>query len=905
MKHVLFLLLLSVIVSCSRPVENGVKIYDLKTDKKVNPEGINPASPCFMWKINSAKRDIVQTGYVLQIAKSEKSLKNKEELIYDSGIINTDQSNFVYAQNAKFEPNLTYYWRVNVITNQGESGWSKIQKFGTSFPEKYQWNGKWIGEDSLSNQGESINGNTRLAARYLRKTFNAKRGIKKATLNISGLGSYIPFVNGERVGDDVFAPLPTLYTTSIYYNSYDVTSLIKTSQNVLGVVLGNGRFLAMRSNMVSFGLPRMIAELVIVYKDGSKEEIISDETWKITSKGPIIANNEFDGEDYNANLEIKDWNKFKFDDSSWKNVDLMNAPGGELIAQSAPNIKVMDTIKPVSIKKTPKGSYMVDMGQNMVGWLKVNLDGKKDKNVSLKFAETLINDSTLYLANFRSARSEDNYIPSKDGAFTWEPSFVYHGFRFVEISGVENEPKAENLLGVVVYDQMDNSGKITTSNQLMNKLFENSFWGIRGNYRGMPTDCPQRDERLGWLGDRATGAYGEAYVFDNELMYKKWLKDIEDSQSPDGCISDVSPRYWTLYSGNVTWPSAYFYVADMLNKQYGDKEGIIKHYDSMKKWVNYTKDNFMNDNIIVKDTYGDWCMPPESQELIHSQDPARKTPAEVLSTTVYYDILRKMADFAHISGNDDDIVYYMDLANQVKEAYNKKFFNKEKGCYGNNTVTGNILSLRLGLVPEGEEGKVFDNIINVTENDFAGHVSTGVLGIQHLMRGLTENGRGDLAYKLVNNETYPSWGYMINNGATTIWELWNGNTADPAMNSGNHVMLLGDLIIWYFEKIVGIANSPESVGFKQILMNPYFPEGLASAKGSYESLYGTIVSDWKIDDNKLNWNISIPGNSSAVVMIPSRFNVDVDAIPNVKSSDKEDGYTKVVLGSGDYNIVSL
>lgn len=900
----LLFMLLFVWIGCSS--DSGVNVENLRLEMKENPLGINQIKPRFSWQLSSETANLKQTSYQIQVAVSEKNLKSGKDLLWDSGTVSSDQSILVPYAGKELESGEFYYWRVKLQTNQGLTDWSDPAFWSMALLDSSEWKATWIGDNSISNPGEDLGGGktvqkTRLAARYLRKEFSLEKNVKRAVLYISGLGSNETYLNGNKVTEDIFAPAPSLYSKRTYYNVYDVTNLLVDERNTIGVILGNGRFFSMRNpGMKGFGLPRLLAQLQIEYEDGTKSMVVSDSSWKLSVQGPIVANNEFDGEEYDARKEMPGWNQNGFDDSSWETPDVMKVPAKVLVAQQNPGIRIQEEIKPVSIKKHSNGSYILDMGQNMVGWLAVNLKGKKDQPIKMRFSELLKEDGTLYMDNLRTALVTDIYTPAKDGDFNWHPLFVYHGFRFVEVTGLDYQPELSAFTGQVIYDQMETTGHYKTSNPLVNQVHQNAFWGIRGNYRGMPTDCPQRNERLGWLGDRATGAYGEAFLFNNAQMYNKWLQDIEDSMSPEGRISDVSPSYWTVYSDNVTWPSAFFYVADMLYRQYGDDQAIRRHYPAMKHWMEYMEKKTMKDFIMTKDQYGDWCMPPESQGLIHSKDPSRKTDGAILSTTVYYDLLNKMAEFAHICERDSDIAGYKDLALKMKEAYNAKFFNKETAQYGNNTVTANILSLRLGLVPEGYEGKVFKNIVEKTEIDFKGHVSTGVLGIQHLMRGLTEYGRLDMAYNLLTNESYPSWGYMIKHGATTIWELWNGDTANPAMNSGNHVMLLGDLLIWYYENLAGIKCAPDALAFKRLIMVPVFPEGLDEVSASYESVYGKICSEWSKKDGNFRWHITIPGNTSATVRIPRKMNVKVQKQPGIEQISETDLFTEISITSGSY-----
>jgi len=905
MKHIYLLigiLVATLFVGCQDKKSNTTA---LQVEMQENPQGLTTMQPRFSWQITSAEPNTMQESYQIQVATTSDDLKKKQNLIWDSGVKNSDQSHLITYNGKELTSRGKYYWRVKVSTNKDEGSWSDVNHWSMALLNDSDWQAKWIGEDAMSNPNETAEGDTRLAARYLRKPFESKQKVKRAIIYISGLGSYEAYINGKLISDDVLSPTPSWYPEKVYYNVYDVTSLIKNKANLLSVLLGNGRYFGMRGrDTMMFGLPRLLAQLEIEYEDGTTDTIKSDKSWKVTSMGPIVANNEFDGEEYDARLELTGWHESNYDDSNWKTADLMNAPQGKLVAQPNPNIQVQEEITPIKITKLDDGKLILDMGQNMVGWLESTIKGKKDAPITFRFAELTNPDGSIYLANIRSAKVTNVYTPEKDGSFTWEPSFTYHGFRFVEISGLDYEPNLNDFKGKVVYDKMETTGQFETSNEIINQVFKNAYWGIRGNYRGMPTDCPQRDERMGWLGDRATGCFGEAFIFDNAALYSKWVQDIEDSQSPEGSISVVSPRYWTIYNDDVTWPAAYFYAMNMLHKQFGDTRPIKKHYESMKRYLERIQEVSMEDYILTKDTYGDWCMPPESQELIHSQDPSRKTAKAVLSTTMYYSLLNLMSEFAEMTDNREDIAGFEALAEKIKEAYNDQYFDTETARYDNNTVTANILSLQLGLVPKGYEQKVFDNIVEKTEVDFDGHVSTGVLGIQQLMRGLTNNGRLDLAYKIATNETYPSWGYMINKGATTIWELWNGDTADPAMNSTNHVMLLGDLIIWYYEDLAGIKNAPESVAFKQLLMEPKFPEGLSHVNASYKSVYGEIKSEWKKQDGAFSWNISIPANTSAIVKLPKELNIVTPTQEGVRNVNETDTSIEIELGSGSYTITN-
>ena len=881
------------------------RVKAMQVERRTNAEGIQTPQPRFSWQMESHTRGAEQTAYRIKVATTPQGLSTGKGLVWDSGRVPSAQSVDVPYSGESLKSGSKYYWHVTVWNERGKQLKSRIAHWSTSLADT-DWKAEWIGLNDTANL-KVADKRPVLPLRYLRKEFDVQNKPVRAMLYVSGVGSSYCYLNGRRVGNDVFGPIPTWYDASVSYLTYDVTPLIQSGRNALGVELGNGRYLTLRADgwMIGFGLPRLIAQLELEYANGQKTTIVSDTSWKATHRGPVTANNEFDGEAYDARLDLGKWTLPGYDDTAWMAAEHMEAPKGKLVSQLSPSLKVMDIVKPLNVRKIVDKHFIVDMGQNMVGVPRVCLRGRKGEPIKMRFAEVLKpGGKELYLDNLRTAAVTDTYIPAHDGKFTWAPSFVYHGFRFMEITGAD-EVHPKDIKGEVLHDEMATIGHMETSDTLLNKLLHNAYWGIRGNYRGMPTDCPQRDERLGWLGDRTTGAYGESFFFNNNLLYRKWLTDIEESMNEAGSISDVSPRYWTLYHDDVTWPAAYFYVAHMLYRQFGDDYSIRLRYPSMKKWVEHIAATKMKDYILTKDEYGDWCLPPESPELIISKDPARNTNGQILATSVYYSILQLMQEFAHLNGLPDDAKRYAALGARIKEAYNKRFFRPATAQYDNNTVTANLLSLSFGLVPEGYEGKVLANIIAKTETDFGGHVSVGVLGIQHLMRGLTRHGAGELAYRIATQVTYPSWGYMIGQGATTIWELWNGDTADPAMNSRNHVMLLGDLLIWFYEDVAGIRNHPSATGFKKILMEPYFPEKLTWARASHLSPYGEIRSEWKRTGNELTWHVSIPANTTAEVKIPEKFDVKIDdKQPGVESVTRQGGKLTVTICAGSYTFRS-
>ena len=910
----LLILLLSTSVSGQKKnPTTSILPQQLLCERMINPLGIDAVTPRLSWISTAKDRAQVQTAYRIIVASSVKNLNANIGDIWDSKKVESSENLNVIYSGKSLTSTMACYWKVKVWDKNGiESPWSQSAKWTMGLLNDSDWKGKWIGLDKAMGADDIKSECSRLSARMLRKEFTTKKKIKSATAYVCGLGLFELSVNGKKIGDQVLAPALSEYNKRAYYMTFDVTGQLMAGKNAVGILLGNGRYFAPRTTVpmktLKSGFPKAIIQLSIVYVDGTTENITSDESWKVSADGPIISNNEYDGEEYDATKEMQGWNKPGFKDSKWLNAEVVEPGSPKLCAQMQEPIKVKETLKPISVNEVSPGVFIFDMGQNMVGWTKLRVKGPKGTTVSLRFAETLLPDGQLYVANLRSAKVTDKYTLSGSGDEVYEPRFTYHGFRFVEVKGYPGKPDLSVLDGRVVYDDMQTTGSFASSNKTINTIYKNAYWGIRGNYRSMPTDCPQRDERQGWLGDRAMGSKGESFIFGNGNLYAKWMQDIDDAQREDGSVPDVAPTYWAIYSDNVTWPGAYLIISNMLYDQYANIEPIRKHYDSFRKWVMYMKDKYLKDGILVKDTYGDWCMPPESPKLIHSLDPSRKTSGEVLSTTYYYNMLTLMERFANLLNKPNDAKEYSDLSATVYKAYNDKFYNSASKYYANNTATANLLSLAYGLVPDENKTGVFENIVNKTEKEFNGHISTGLVGAQWTMRLLTQYGRPDIAYKLVTNTDYPSWGYMASQGATTIWELWNGNTADPAMNSGNHVMLLGDLIIWYYENLAGIKGDPDQPGFKHIIMNPLVTGDLKFVNASFKSPYGLIVSEWKKDGEQFSMKVEIPVNTTATLSFPTT-NVSsitengkaIQSIKEIKFEKTENNRSYFSVGSGNYS----
>ena len=745
----------------------------------------------------------------------------------------------------------------------------------------------------------------RLPARHLRKGVRLDKPVACATAYFSGLGISELYVNGKKVGDAVLSPGMANYSKRVFYKTYDVTSLLRPGDNVIGAILGNGRFHGIYAKRDMPPWPKMKLQVEVEYTDGTVERIVSDETWKLTTKGPILSNNEYDGEEFDARRDMPGWAEPGFDDKGWMTAKKVGQMGGKLSCEPINPIRVTGNIKPVTVSEPKPGVFIYDFGQNFVGWCRLRVKGPAGTVVRLRHAEELKPNGRLDFITLGHARATDYYTLKGGEEEVWEPRFTYHGFRYAEVTGYPGKPGLDALEGRIVNDDIATAGEFSCSNPLINQIYKNVVWGVRGNYRSLPTDCPQRNERWGWLGDRSVECRGEMFLFDVAGLYEKWVNDMADSQSSKGGIPDMAPGGGG--SDSVTWPSTFLFAPLNLLEQYDDTALIARHYEGMAKWTDHMI-GYMKDGLMSRDQYGDWCVPPALRGKSYVGDPSRKTSPTMLAAPYFYKCLRVMQRFATLVNKPEDATRYGEVAEQLKTAMNQTQYNKEKGYYDNGSQTATILPLAFNMAPEGEKARVFDHLVSKIEVESDGHLATGLVGTQWLCKTLTEGGRPDLMYRIATNKTYPSWGYMVEKGATTIWELWNGDTAGL---SHNHVMMVGDLVIWLYEDVAGIRTDPEKRGFKHIQIKPLPVGDLTWVKASFDSIHGRIASSWKRENGRYSLEVTIPPNTTAEVFVLAKDAASVTEsgkpaaqAKGVKFQRIQDGAAVYAVGSGTYRFES-
>jgi alpha-L-rhamnosidase len=786
-----------------------------------NPMGIDVAKPRLFWVLGHTERGQGQSAYQV-LASSDPTTATGD--IWDSGKVASAMSTQVVFAGKALESGRSYYWKVRTWDREGREGpWSAVARFDTGLFDKSEWKGIWIGKKN-----------------QLRKEFALKGRVKRARAYIAGLGYYELRVNGRKAGSRVLDPAWTTYDKRVLYATYDVTMSLRDGANAVAVMLGNGWYKSRA----------LLLQLNVEMEDGSTTSIISDTTWK-AADGPIFADSVYDGESYDARRETPGWDRPGFDDNAWPAAEAVKGPAGVLSAQMMPPIEVVDTIVPLKMTSPKPGVYVFDMGQNFSGWARLRAAGPQGTGVRLRFAELLYDDGTLNQENLRSAQAEDHYILKGAGEEMWEPRFTYHGFRYVEVTGFPGTPKLDSIRGRVVHSAVKPIGSFAASKDVLNGLQRIITWGQKTNLHGIPTDCDQRDERMGWMGD-AQGTAEEAIMnFDMAAFYTNFVRDIRDVQDEKGRLSDTVPHVWGGENADPAWATAYPLICWYMYQYYGDTRILEEHYDGLKRYVEFLRTKAEN-GLVKFSSYGDWVA-------------IEKCPGAIVSSFYYYYDVKILADAARVIGKTQEAALYDKLAADIRTAFNREYYNAKTGDYADGTQTANTLALFLDLPTEkqgGAWGRLFDDIVYKHDS----HLTTGIIGTKYIMELLTRNGAADLAYDIAVKTDYPSWGYMIANGATTLWELWQKREG-PSMNSHNHPMF-GSVGSWLYKALAGINLAPGTTGFEKILIAPQMVRDLTHASGSTMTVRGEVACSWSRTETSIRIEVTIPAGSEAEVVIP-------------------------------------
>lgn len=875
-------------------------VKDLICEYHTNPIGIEVKNPRLSWKTFTDKENMMQTAYEIRVADSPANLSKSNKLIWNSGKVAGSESVNVEYQGPQLKPMQRVYWQVRIWDNDNKATqWSEPAFWEMGILEPEMWTASWITmENEVSTEDSK-------PSHFLRKNFTTPKKVKSARIYVSALGLYELYLNGEKVGNELFTPGWTTYHKRIQYQAYDVTSMLK-SVNTLGAILGDGWFrgnIGFRKQSHFYGEKlALIAQLHITYSDGTTEIVQTDDTWKAAT-GPIIFSDIYNGETYDANKEIPGWATPAFDDSQWGKVVKLNHPKTILVASQGAPVKAIEELAPVKIVVTPKGETVYDMGQNMVGWVRLKVNGKKGDKVTLKFAEVLDNEGNFYVANLRAAKATDEYILKGGGEEIYEPKFTFHGFRFVQVEGFPGTPALDNITGVVIHSEMKPTGDFVCSDPLINQLQHNIQWGQKGNFLDVPTDCPQRDERLGWTGDAQVFSATAAFNFDVSAFYTKWMKDVALDQTPEGRVPHVVPDI--LNNGGATaWADAAIIVPWNTYLAYGDKRILEVQYASMKGWVEYMRNRAGNDHLWTGDEhYGDWL----AFATTRSDYPGATTEKDLIATAYFAYSSSLLAKVAKIIGNDKDASEYAALSENIKKAFANEFVTSS-GRLVSHTQTAYSLALAFDLLPSHLVPKAAAFLAGDVKK--MGHLTTGFVGTPLLCKTLSDFGYEDLAFMLVNRKQYPSWLYPVTQGATTIWERWDGQKPDGSfqsvgMNSFNHYAY-GAIGEWLYTYVAGIQIDAENPGYKHFFLAPHPGGGLTYASATFQSVYGKIKSAWKIEGGNMVYDVKVPANTTATVVLPSaslgKVTVNSASLQDDKNKSAQQSGKAVTLklGSGDY-----
>ncbi len=821
----------------------------------VNPVGFHDASPTFSWKLPDGVSK--QTAYRIEV--------KGEGMAWDSGWVDSKQSLFVPYDGEALSSRQGLRWRVDVRDESGKAlGWSEPATFELGLLSNDDWQAQWIRPQEDVPELESTS--------YLRREFALAGDVKKARLTVTARGLCEVHLNGSKVGNDEFVPGWTSYANRLDTMTYDVTEMLQAGDNALGALLGTGWYagkIGFRDESNRYGKePELLLQLEGEYADGSTFLVVSDGDWKTSFQGPIRTSSIYNGENYDANLELPGWSETGFDDKAWKKAQASEDLGkARLTPKPFAPVRIKERLPTLEMTEPEEGRFVFDLGQNMVGYPEIKIPVKKGQKITMRFAEMLNPDGTVYTENYRKAKSTNYYTAANDGVVTWKPTFTFHGFRYVELSGFEGAavPEKDWVVGLVLRTDIPQIGIFESSHDKLNQLQSNITWGQRGNFLDIPTDCPQRDERMGWTGDAQAFLSTSMFNFDSHAFWKSWLGSMRDDQLPNGKIPCVIPD---VFAGpdSPGWMDAATIVPWNIYVRTGDREILAENYAMMEGLVGFYRKKAKQNLIPRISAFGDWLQP-------YAKDNKGDTPFPLLGTAFYAHSARLLADSAEVLGKKDDAKKYRSEAESVREAFVAHYFDEEgKLQNAPETQTAYILAFEFDLLPPQMEAQAAAHLLRLIE-EAEGHLRTGFLGTPYIAQVLDETGNAKTAFSLLFNETYPSWFYSINQGATTMWERWDSYTvADgfhpQGMNSFNHYAY-GAIGQWMYERVAGLAPDPSQPGYQHFYIRPLVGGPLTSASARLETGYGVASSSWVLKEGKLELVVEVPPNTSATIEFPN------------------------------------
>lgn len=872
-----------------------VRVTRLLTDNLVNPIAVSTTQPRFSWQLESDRRAVLQTAYEILVTENNKP-------VWKSGKVISDQSVMVSYGGNTLQSRRGYQWKVRVWDNLGKpSAWSTAASFEMAILQPSEWSAKWIIpgyiEDSVFRPSPMF-----------RKTFQAGKKIRSARAYITSHGIYQAELNGSRIGEDYFTPGWTSYKKRLQYQVYDVTSLLRQGKNAIGVTLGSGWYrgtIGFTNSSNFYGKEiALLLELRIQYTDGTEELIKSDESWK-SSTGKIRYSEIYNGEIIDARLEKSGWSEPEYNDGAWSAVQVRDYTKDVLIPTSNEPIRKKERFKPVRIFTTPAGEQVIDFGQNLVGWVELKVKGKEGDTITISHAEVLDKKGNFYTVNLRSAKAQDHYVLKGKEEEFFEPNFTWHGFRYIRLEGYPGEVKAENFTAVAMYSDMPVTGQFESSHQLINQLQKNIVWGQKGNFLDVPTDCPQRDERLGWTGDIQAFSRTAAFNMNVHNFLGKWLKDLEADQV-NGDVPFVVPNVLGSTISSAGWADAATIVPWNMYLAYGDKKILSDQYSSMKNYVESIRRKAVNNLWNTGFHFGDWLFYRPDDD---NDGRAAVTDKYLIAQCFYANSTQLLIHAANVLGKSDDVQQYTALLEKIKEAFVKEYLSAN-GRLVSGTQTAYVLALNFDMLPESLRASAAQRLADNVKN-YGNHLTTGFLGTPYLCHVLTRFGNNDLALQLLLQDTYPSWLYPVKKGATTIWERWDGIKPDstfqtPSMNSYNHYAYgaIGD---WMYRVLVGLNTDESHPGYKHSIIKPFPGRGFTHAKASIDTYYGKLSNSWQSDGNSFSMEVVIPANTTATVYLPAadlsavkEGGMSLDQVSGIRTVPADSGYTGLLLGSGSY-----